>query len=136
VEFTPPPLPDWTPLDGAWKPLLPDPSEELLDEPSELPDPVELEPAVEPLDELELADELLPVPVTAAWLDPGRIAAITPAAATLASDTVTVVDFSRRRPSSRSATACATCRAAAWSALLPPAGERRGPAGCSSQLFT
>jgi len=67
--------------------------------------PVLLEPLL--LDELELDDEL-PVPVTAAWVDPGRIAATTPATTTLAKDTDTVVAFSRRRPSSRSATACAT----------------------------
>jgi hypothetical protein len=72
-------------------------------------------------DELELDDELLPVPVTAAWVDPGRIAATTPATTTLAKDTDTVVAFSRRRPSSRSATACATWRA------LP--AERRGADG-------
>jgi len=115
----PPPPPDCTPFDGAWKlpwpldELLLDPFEELLDEPS---DPLELElelgAGVEPLDELELPDELLPVLVTAAWLVPGRIAATTPATATLARVTVTVVAFSRRRPSSRSATARATCRSA------------------------
>jgi hypothetical protein len=115
-----PPL-DWTPLDGAWTPLLDelllDPSDELLDEPSELVDPldpleVEPEPDVEPLDVLEPDDELLPVLFTAAWLEPGRVAAITPATATLAKDTVTVVAFSRRRPCSRSATARATWGAA------------------------
>jgi len=141
VEFTLPPLPDCTPLDGAWIPLLDelllDPFDELPDEPS---DPLELEPDpdVEPLDELELDDlddEVLPV-LAAAWLDPGRIATTTPATATLARDTVTVVDFSRRRPCSRSATARATCRAASWFALLRPDDERRGSAACSSQLFT
>jgi hypothetical protein len=74
---------------------------------------VGLEADVEPLDELELpADELLPLLVTAAWLDPGRVTATTPATATLAKDTVRVVAFSRRRPCSRSATARATCRPA------------------------
>jgi hypothetical protein len=71
VELKPLDPPDWTPLDGAWKPpwlleeLLFDPSDELIDEP---PDPLELvpEPDVEPLDELELDDAPLPVLVTAA----------------------------------------------------------------------
>ena len=124
------PPPDDTPPDGAW--TLP----WLLDE---LLDPLELEPDVEPPDEFEaedLDDEVLPVLVTAAWLDPGRAAATTPATATLARDTVTVVVFNRRRPCSRSATARATCRAASWLALLRSADERRGSAGCSSQLFT
>jgi hypothetical protein len=134
VELKPLPPPDWTPLDGAWKPLLDelllDPSDELLDEPADPADPLEPEPDVEPPDELELDDELLPVLVTAAWLEPGRIAATTPATATLAKDTVTVVALSRRRPCSRSATARATCRPAPWSDV------RRGPAAGSSQLFT
>jgi hypothetical protein len=67
---------------------------------------------VEPPDELELDDDLVPVPVlvVAAWLVPGRIAATTPTTATLAKDTVTVVALSRRRPCSRSATARAICR--------------------------
>ena len=113
VELKPLP-PDWTPLDGAWKPpldeLLLDPSDELPDEPADPADPAELapEPDVEPLEEPEL-DELLPGPAVAAWLAPGRITATAPATATLARDTVTVVAFSRRRPCSRSATARATC---------------------------
>ncbi len=77
-----------------------------------------LEPVESPasLDELEPDDELLPLdellllelPVVAAWLAPGRMATTTPAAATLATVTVTVAAFSRRRPCSRSATARAT----------------------------
>ena len=140
VELKPPPPPDWTPLDGAWRPLpdelLLDPFDELLDEPADPADPLEPVPDVEPPDELELDDELLPVLVTAAWLEPGRVAATTPATATLAKDTVTVVALSRRRPCSRSATARATCRPAPW--LVSPVldGERRGPAAGSSQLFT
>lgn len=78
---------------------------------------LEAEPDEEPLDELELDDDLPLVLVTAAWVVPGRTAATTPATATLARDTVTVVAFSRRRPSSRSATARATCRAAPWLAV-------------------
>ncbi|MDX6342409.1 MAG: acetyl-CoA synthetase [Trebonia sp.] len=112
------PLPaDDTPLDG-WRPLLDelllDPFDELLDEPV---DPLELVPEFEValVDELELGEDLLPVLVVAAWLDPGSITATTPATATLASDTVVVVAFSRRRPRSRSATARATCRPASWS---------------------
>jgi hypothetical protein len=119
VELKPPPPPDWTPLEGAWKPLLDellldpldellDPSDELPDEPADPADPLEPEPDVEPPDELELDDELLPVLVTAAWLEPGRVAATAPATATLAKVTVTVVALSRRRPCSRSATARAT----------------------------
>ena len=130
-------------FDDPWRPpesldeLLP----ESLDEPDELePDepesdePEELEPEeVEP-DELDPDDvELLLLPVTAAWLVPGRITATAPAATTLAAATATVVAFSRRRPSSRSATACATCRALAACAACP-AGRPCAP--CFSQLFT
>ena len=126
MELKPPPPPDDTPPDGAWNPLLDellldeplldeplfDPLDELLDEPS---DPLELEPEFDvPEDELELDEDLLPV-LVAAWLDPGSTTATTPARATLASDTVVVVAFSRRRPCSRSATARATCRLASWS---------------------
>jgi len=68
-------------------------------------------------DDVALDDELLLL--VAAWLVPGRIATTAPAAATLATVTVTVAAFSLRRPCSRSATARAT-----W----------RGPA-CSCQLF-
>lgn len=76
--------------------------------------------------ELELDDELLPVLVVAAWLlVPGRTAATTPATATLARVTVTVVAFSRRRPCSRSATACATWRALLTRAALAGADGRR-----------
>ena len=73
----PPPPPDCTPLDGACNPLLDelllDPFDELPDElpePLDPVDPVELsldpEFEVEPVDELELVDDLLPVLVTAA----------------------------------------------------------------------
>jgi len=76
--------------------------------------------------ELELDDELLPVLVVAAWLlVPGRTAATTPATATLARVTVTVVAFSRRRPCSRSATARATWRALLTCAALAGADGRR-----------
>jgi hypothetical protein len=98
-----------------------------LDEPVELLDPVEPEPDVEPVDELELDEDLPLVLVVAAWLDPGSTTATTPARATLATDTVVVVAFSRRRPCSRSATARATCR---------PASRLAGPGPCSCQLFT
>lgn len=125
MELTLPPPLDCTPLDD-WNPLLlfelllfeeplfeeplPD---ELLDPSEELPDPVDpLEPEVEPVDELELDEDLLPVLVVAAWVEPGSTTATMPASATLARDTVVVVAFSRRRPSSRSATARATWRAA------------------------
>jgi hypothetical protein len=131
---------DWMP---PWSldELLP----ELLEEPSREPDelePEELEPEevepeeVEP-EELDPVDvEPLPLLVTAAWLVPGRTTAITPAASTLAADTATVVVFSRRRPSSRSATACATWRALAACAALAawPAGRPRS--AFFSQLFT
>jgi hypothetical protein len=104
VDPKPPPPLTCGGLAGAWSPpwLL---DELLLDPPELLEPPVLPEPLL--LDELELDDEL-PVPVTAAWVDPGRIATTTPATTTLAKDTDTVVAFSRRRPSSRSATACAT----------------------------
>jgi hypothetical protein len=143
VELKPLPPPDDTPADGACNPLfdellfdepLLDPFDELPDVP---PDPLELVPELDvPEDELELDDGLLPV-LVAAWLDPGSTTATTPARATLASDTVVVVAFSRRRPCSRSATARATCRAASrlvdpWLAAPWFAVGRSG----SSQLFT
>ena len=76
MEFKPPPPPDCTPLDGACRPLfdelLLDPFDELLDELSEPLDPVDpvelpLDPEfeAEPVDELELDEDLLPVLVTA-----------------------------------------------------------------------
>ena len=113
VELAPPVL-DCGLFTGDWNPL---PLEELEleeSEPDEL-DPDELEPVELPLD-----DE---VPFTAAWLAPGRTATTTPATATLARPTVTVVAFSRRRPCSRSATAFATWRA-------------RSRSVCPCQLFT
>jgi hypothetical protein len=145
VEFKPPPPPDDTPPDGAWSPLfdellfdeplfdepLLDPFDELPDVP---PDPLELVPEFDvPEDELELDDGLLPV-LVAAWLDAGSTTATTPARATLASDTVVVVVFSRWRPCSRSATARATCRGASRSVFpwLPAPWLAAG----SSQLFT
>ena len=122
VELKPPPPPDCGELAGCWNPfwLL----DELLLDPLESPDEPD-DPVPELELELELDDELPPVVVVAAWLAPGRMAAMAPATATLAKDTPTVVAFSRRRPCSRSATARAT-----WRALLTR------PAGGSSLLFT
>jgi hypothetical protein len=97
-------------------PLLPEPLDPELDVPElDVPEPDVPEPDVpEPEldDPVEPDDEPVPVVVTAAWLVPGKITATAPAASTLAADTVTVAAFSRRRPRSRSATACATRRAA------------------------
>jgi hypothetical protein len=113
-------------FDGAWR--LPESLDELL--PESLDEPDELEPDELDPDDVEL---LLLLPVTAAWLVPGRITATAPAATTLAATTATVVVFSRRRPSSRSATASATRRAcaarSAWAADPPRVV-------CFSQLFT
>jgi hypothetical protein len=87
---------------------------ELVPDVPELPEP---EPglAVAPLPgeptDRELADGL-PVLVTATCVEPGSTAATAPAAITLANPTVAVVAFSRRRPRSRSATACQTSRLA------------------------
>jgi hypothetical protein len=97
-------------------PLLPEPLVPELDVPElEFDDPVELElddPVELELDDpVGLDEEPVPVVVTAAWLDPGKITATAPAASTLAADTVTVAVVSRRRPRARSATACATRRA-------------------------
>ena len=63
-------------------------------------------------DDALLSDDV-PEIFTAACVDPGRTAITTPATTTLAKDTVTVVVFRRRRPCSRSATACASLREAA-----------------------
>jgi hypothetical protein len=105
----PPPALNCGVFDGAWIPLWS--LDELLPELSEELDPFDVEFDVEP------------VPVTAAWLVPGRTTATAPAASTLATDTATVVVFSRRLPCSRSATACATRRACAACAAC--AGLRR-----------
>jgi len=67
---------------------------------------------VEVRDTPPVLDDVRLVPVTAACVEPGRETATAPAAATLAKPTVTVVAFRRRLPSSRSATACITLRAA------------------------
>lgn len=109
---------------GAWKvpELLDDPLESLellellgvLDElAGVLDDALEgvLELAGWPDDALLFDD--VPEIFTAACVDPGRTAITTPATTTLAKDTVTVVVFRRRRPCSRSATACASLREAA-----------------------
>ena len=113
--------------------LLPESLEELLPESPEEPDELEeLEP-----DELDPVDvELLLLLVTAAWLVPGRITATAPAATTLVAATAIVAAFSRRRPSSRSATARATRRACAARSARSAcaAGPPRGV--CFSQLFT
>jgi len=108
-------------FDGAWIPLwsLDELLPELSEEPLESLEPVE--PELDEPEELAPFD-VEPVPVTAAWLVPGRITATAPAASTLATDTATVVVFSRRRPCSRSATACATRRARAGCAAC--AGRR------------
>jgi hypothetical protein len=112
--------------------LLPESLEELL-LPESLEEPDELEP-----DELDPVDVelLLLLLVTAAWLVPGRITATAPAATTLVAATAIVAAFSRRRPSSRSATARATRRACAARSARSAcaAGPPRGV--CFSQLFT
>lgn len=82
-------------------------------EPSELPLAV---PSYDKPDDAPVSEEA-PDDFTVACVDPGRRATTAPATATLAKDAVTVAAFSRRLPRSRSATACATRRAAAW----PPA---------------
>jgi hypothetical protein len=129
VELALPLPPDCTPLEGC-RPLFDELLlDELFDELDEPLDPVELDPELEldPVDDPELDDDLVPVLVVDVWCDPGSVTATTPATATLARDTVVVVAFSRLRPRSRSATACATLRAADWFAC---------PADCSSRLFT
>jgi hypothetical protein len=112
-------------------PDRPESLEELL--PESLEEPDELEP-----DELDPVDVelLLLLLVTAAWLVPGRITATAPAATTLVAATAIVAAFSRRRPSSRSATARATRRACAARSARSAcaAGPPRGV--CFSQLFT
>lgn len=119
VTLPPPKPPPPGGLAGAWNPLW------LLDELLlELPDePLPPEPPDEDEDE---DDEVPPPEVVAAWLVPGRTAATTPAAATLAMVTVTVAAFTRRRPSSRSATARAI-RTPVRSRAAGSAGPRRVP---------
>lgn len=107
VELAPPPLTLCGGVAGAWMPpWLPD--DLLFDDLLAPLDVLPLDELLALLDECEV-DEL-PL-FTAAWLDPGRMATTAPATATLAKPTVTVVAFSRRRPSSRSATAIASRRA-------------------------
>lgn len=138
----PPPLLYCGELAGACKPpwsleeLLPELVEEPSLDPVE-PEPEELEPEELEPEELDPLDvEPLPVPCTAAWLVPGRTAATAPAASTLATDTATVVVFSRRRPSSRSATAWATRRACAARAARAGCAAGWSRSVCFSQLFT
>jgi hypothetical protein len=88
---------------GAWKvDELPEGSFEVLELPDEL-----LEPFDEVPDDALLSDDV-PVDFAAASVDPGRTASTTPATATLARDTVTVVVLRRRLPRLRSATARAS----------------------------
>ena len=122
-------------------PCRPESLDELLPESLEEPDelePDEPEPEEPESDELDPDDVelLLLLPVTAAWLVPGRITATAPAASTLVAATAIGAAFSRRRPSSRSATACATRRACAARSARSAcaAGPPRGV--CFSQLFT
>lgn len=121
--------PPWSPVELLfWSPVeplfwLPDePPEPELDELAPAladPEPAEPEPTEPEPAELPAADEPVPDRVTAARLEPGRMAATAPAVTTLAAARVTVAAFSRRRPCSRSATARATSRAAAfWSRLF------------------
>jgi hypothetical protein len=101
-ELEPPDeLDEFEPLDGFDELEALGKLDEFEPEP-ELADPAPV-PAVEPL---ECVDALL--------VEPGSTAATMPAATTLATPTVAVAAFSLRRPRSRSATACETCRAAAW----------------------
>jgi hypothetical protein len=89
------------------EPVLDEPvlDEPVLDEPVlEEPEFDEFEPEVEP----ELVEPELAVPVEAEavlCVDPGRVSATMPAAATLAMVTVVVVVRTRARPRSRSAAA-------------------------------
>jgi hypothetical protein len=153
-----PPLPlllDCGALAGACNPLWPldvlllDPCDEpeVLEEPEESDFPAVPDFPAAP----EVADEPLPWWTAVVWLAPGRTAASPPTAATLTADKVIVVAFSRRRPCSRSATACAirrarlACSAPARRAARrlpdgPPTGAGSAcPAACaagSSRLFT
>jgi hypothetical protein len=124
----PPPPPDWTGVyEGACR--LPELFEELEEPELEEPELDEFDvfegpdPAFDvPLPDDVLPDEVLPDEVlclcdvaleldepldevAVLCVEPGRAAATTPATATLAKPTVAVVVLSRRRPSSRSATA-------------------------------
>ena len=137
----PPPLLDCGEFDDPWRPLesldelLPESLDELEPESPDELEPESLDPDELESDELDPDDVelLLLLPVTAAWLVPGRITATAPAAATLAAATATVVVFSRRRPSSRSATAWATRRACAARSACAEGPPR---VVCFSQLFT
>jgi len=72
--------------------------------------------------------------VTAACVEPGSTATTMPAAATEANDTVMVVAFRRRLPCSRSATARAIWRAAAYLASLRARARARSLPVDSSRL--
>jgi hypothetical protein len=92
---------------------------------------------VDPPDDALLPDDDVPETFTAACVDPGRTATTTPATTTLAKDTVTVVVFRRRRPCSRSATARASLREAAWPYIrcAPASSAARSPVSGFSQPF-
>lgn len=120
---------------------------EELDEFDELllPEPLELlagagalfAPDVPALLVLEVLDVLLPdeLLVTDACVEPGSTAITMPAATTEAADTVTVVALRRRLPCSRSATARAIWRAAAWFEFRRARARSRSLPAVSSQEF-
>jgi hypothetical protein len=87
--------------------LFDEPAEPVPEELLELPLLEDAPELVEPPDDALLPAEF-PEDFTDACVDPGRTAITTPATATLARDTVTVVVLRRRLPRSRSATARAS----------------------------
>ena len=118
--------------------LVPEFESEELDESAELDEL--LSPELSELDDPDFAalDVLLSdeVPlVTDACVEPGSTATTTPAATTEANETVIVVAFSRRLPCSRSATACASLRAAALLAFRRARARSRSFSSGSSQAF-
>jgi len=127
---------------GAIVSELPEPLfalEDLADRLGELDEPEPWEtplatPSYDKPDDAPVSEETLD-DFTVACVDPGRRATTAPATATLAKDAVTVVAFSRRLPCSRSATACATRRAAAWPSARGVLAWSRGVFSPSSQLF-
>ena len=111
------------PPDAEEIPELPDnPEPELLAEPEEADEPVDVPAEVPEFCDAAALPVELPEPVVLAWDEPGRAYATTPAAARPAAPTVTVTARSRAWPRRRASAAAATGRAGRGGTPLPLPG--------------
>ena len=111
------------PPDAEEIPELPDnPEPELLAEPEEADEPVDVPAEVPEFCDAAALPVELPEPVVLACDEPGRVYATTPATARPAAPTATVAARSRERPRCRAAAACAVGRAVQSRGPPPPPG--------------